>query len=159
MEKSHHSLKILNDLMRVIHPELHEAGSATLEKLKDLPSVKDAAVKWTSIFSGISLIANRKTKEHRDRNSAINWYDLLVTLGNYEEAFFDIPEFGLRLRYTPGTVVAICGNSLLHGVKEWGSGDRLCYAMFMRKYILDRFGLGAGWMTQERYSCSGTQKN
>jgi hypothetical protein len=41
---------------------------------------------------------------------------------------------------------------LRHEVREWGDGDRICYAMFMRHEVLKRYGSHyVGWSTSDTY--------
>jgi hypothetical protein len=41
---------------------------------------------------------------------------------------------------------------LKHGVEEWGMGDRICYAHFMRESVRDRLEVApAGWVYREQY--------
>ena len=133
-------IRILNDLAALIHPDLHRAGMSALEKLHTNPDTAVLAKEWTSLFTGIAVVSNRCTKKHRDRKSKLNWYDLLVSLGTHNSAKFCMPELGLKMLYKPGTVVALSGSVFLHEVRDWGDGDRLCYAFFMRAKVLEQLG-------------------
>jgi hypothetical protein len=153
VEASAQQLQFLNTILSLIHPQLWKNAKGALEKLRHDPLTKDAAKRWTSVFTGIAVIANRKTKRHRDHYGAAAWYDLLLTLGSYENATLDMDELGLEMEYKPGTLVAICGNALFHRVNDWGPGDRVCYALFMRKAVLDRLHSGwVGWTTRDIYT-------
>ena len=129
----------------------------TIDRLQTQEFTKDLASKWASVFTGISVIGNRRTILHKDQNGDHAWYDLVASLGNYKQARLGFPELGLELQYNPGTAAGFCGNVLMHGVGDWGEGDRVCYALFMRKAVLGRFGNAeVGWMTRDVYS-SGAQ--
>jgi hypothetical protein len=142
----------INDILSLIHPKLHKHGMQALAKLRTMPLTRGAAKRWTSAFTGIAVMSNRKSLAHRDRNGAPPWYDFLVSLGTYDTASLDFPELGLSLAYPPGTGVALCGNILLHRVNSWGAGDRVCYAQFFRKAVLERLSADwVGWSTQAKY--------
>ena len=123
-----------------------------LRELRKKSSTEWATSKWVSAFTGIAVVSNRVSISHVDRNGSPAWYDLLLTVGSYSHAELRMPEIGLTLDYGPGAVVALCGNTLEHEVGDWGTGDRICYAMFMRKKVLARFDRHyVGWSTQDSY--------
>ncbi len=103
-------------------------------RLIDEDSLAAILGKWASAFNGVAVIVNRATPFHRDTNSKCPWYDMLVTVGTYEEADMELPGYGIRLEYRPGSAVALCGAALSHGV-EAADGDRVSYAWFMRSQI------------------------
>jgi hypothetical protein len=76
---------ISSAILGVIHPVLYGAGLKTLIHLRQSPLIEsqDVLLKWTSVFSGISVICNHLTPEHRDDQSRHHWYDLVVSLGPY----------------------------------------------------------------------------
>jgi hypothetical protein len=136
----------------VVHPELYHNAIQTLNNLREGYWTKWAADQWVSAFTGIAVMSNRRSIPHVDRYGAPAWYDLLLTAGSYRHAELQMPEIGLNLDYDSGTAVAICGNTLLHEVQDWGEGDRICYAMFMRKEVLSRFQCNwVGWSTKGSY--------
>jgi hypothetical protein len=138
--------------MELIHPDLFASSSAVQEELKKDPLTAEQALHWESAFTCISVISNRISKGHRDRSGDPAWYDFLLSLGNYSNATLDFEELGVQLMYNPGTAVALCANVFKHGVNDWQRGDRLCYAFFNKKAILERFGRHkAGWMTTSRF--------
>jgi hypothetical protein len=152
MASSVGSVRLLNQLTSLIHPDLHEAGLSALQTLREQSDTARLAKQWTSIWTGIAVIANRRTIEHRDRRSRPNWYDLLVSLGSHGAAKFRMPELGLVLQYKPGDVVALCGSVFLHEVGDWGDGDRFCYAFFMREKVLERLNQGSEqWGNRNMY--------
>jgi hypothetical protein len=137
----------------LIHPSLWKAGYDVLERLRELEETKEIASLWTSVYTGIAVISNRRTPSHLDINGRPEWYDLLSMQGSMSGfARLDFQELGLSLAYHPGTVVAACGQILHHSVSFWGEGDRVCYAHFMRDKVRERFGIAPGeWVTQELY--------
>jgi hypothetical protein len=143
----------LNCVFFMVHPELQTAGASALDYLKGDSDTSGVANSWSSNFMGIAVIINRRTPAHRDGGGMPPWYDLLLGCGSYEDCTLDLPDLGLKMDYGPRTGVFLCGNLLRHEVKRWGGQDRICYAQFMRRRVLDRFGLVAdGWSTQRSFS-------
>ena len=59
---------------------------------------------------------NRETITHQDIKGYRESFDMLVTIGDYSEGWLHLPGLGFSLIYNPGTLVAISGNILAHGV-------------------------------------------
>ena len=80
-------------------------------------------------------------------------YDFLVSAGRHTGTLFKLSDVDASLSYKPGTVIAICGKVLRHGVPEWTEGqDRLCIAHFMRDAVHNRLGLPRpNWVTDIPY--------
>jgi hypothetical protein len=147
------AFNLVNRAMELIHPQLFSSTSTVREKLRELPSTKELATQWQSVFTAISVIANRRSKRHRDFGGNEAWYDFLITLGNYSQDTLRFEELGLELLYGPGTAVAFCANVFKHETGDWGRGDRVCYAFFNKEVVLKRFGQEkAGWMTLDDLS-------
>jgi hypothetical protein len=127
---------IVSAILAVIHPKLYDAGWQTTKRLRETPEIapQDVLSRWASVFSGVSVISNRSTPPHRDGSSRFNWYDILVTLGRYQNCNLELPGLGVSLEYSPGTVVGISGKVLEHAVPSF-VGDRVCYAYFMRDNV------------------------
>jgi Oxygenase domain of the 2OGFeDO superfamily len=150
------SNSILSAILAVIHPELHDAGKETFNRLRQHASIErqDVLHQWTSAFSGVSVIFNRLTPPHRDLKSRRHWYDLLVTLGCYRDCDFKLPGLGFSLEYGPGTVIGLGGMMLEHEVPHFGgeSPERVCYAYFMRDRVHEWAKVpGRSWMTMSHY--------
>lgn len=127
-------------------------GDEILQALKSMNDDGIAAARWESIYTGIQVICNRLTPSHRDSKGRAEWYDLLVGLSTTSLPYLVVSELGLEMAYYPGTVVGLCGNVLEHGVRSWGSGDRICYAHFMREAVRKHFGIpAAGWAMLSKY--------
>jgi len=127
---------ILSAILAVIHPELYDAGWQTTQHLRNTPEIgaEDVLSRWASVFSGVSVISNRNSPLHRDWNSRSHWYDMVATLGSYQNCKLELPGVGISLEYGPGTVVGLAGNVLQHAVRRF-DGDRVCYAYFMRDNV------------------------
>jgi hypothetical protein len=66
-----------------------------------------------------------------------------------------IKDIGLDLEYSTGTVVGFCGSIFLHEVESWGTGDRVCFAHFMREAVRERLDApAAGWVNRGMYNPS-----
>lgn len=140
-------VKLINRAMELIHPHLFASSLACRDELRTLPQTEELASKWESAFTAITVISNRVSKEHRDSGGEPGWYDFLLSLGNYSSAVLELEELGLKVIYNPGTAVAFCANVFRHQVADWGRGDRICYAFYNKKKVLQRFGQDkAGWM-------------
>ncbi len=144
---------ILSAILAVIHPQLYDAGWETTKHLRDTPEIGplDVLSWWVSVFSGVSIISNRTTPPHRDGSSRFNWYDMLVTLGSYQNCNLELPGLGISLEYSPGMVVGISGSMLEHAVPSV-EGDRVCYAYFMRNNVHEWVNVPASdWMYAKYY--------
>lgn len=73
-----------------------------------------------------------------DNNGSWAWYDQVVSIGTYHQAILGMPDLKATFDYKPGTVIQFSGNLLLHEVGKWDSGDRICYAHFVKKAIFDK---------------------
>lgn len=61
-------------------------------------------------------------------------FDVLVTVGNYPPLDFVIPTLNLQLCYNPGTILALSGSALEHGVGAV-NGDRACLTYYMQANV------------------------
>ena len=153
MEISNEIERFLNLALSIIHPELFECGLQILRKLRQLDDTRQISRKWQSVYTGIAIICNRLTPSHRDSKGRLEWYDTLVSYSGCGTApRLLIKDVGLDLEYSSGTVVSLCGTALEHEVQEWGVGDRVCYAHFMREMVRKRLDVPpAGWMNRTMY--------
>lgn len=147
---------ILNCIGMLICPEMFTAGAKAIKLLKEGKLVGtdfDNVQLWPSFFSGLEVISNRVTPNHRDPQSAPSMYDFLVSAGSHEETWLKLPDIKTKLLYNPGTVTAISGKVLRHGVPEWQEGkERLCIAHFMRDRVHDRLSIPRpNWVTDVQY--------
>lgn len=138
-------------VLAITHPEQYETGLEALKIFTENPGMmrepehfSRAIQAWWSPFSAVSVIANRRTPVHRDNNSRANWYDLLMTIGNYSGLDIHFPGLDARFSYNNGTVLAFCGKVLRHEVDEIRWGRRVCFAWFMRETIRERLNLEGG---------------
>lgn len=124
-----------------------------LLELRKLDTTMDIAQEWQSVHSGIAIISNRRTPAHRDTKGRPAWFDTLLSYsetGSTPRLF--IQDIGLDLDYSGGTVVGLCGTVFQHEVQDWGIGDRVCYAHFIREAVRERLNVPpAGWVDRHSY--------
>ena len=116
----------------VIYPKLYDAGWQTINHLWDTPEfgAQDLLDRWAVVFNGFAIISNHCTPPHWDGSSRANWYDILATLGRYQNCDLKLPGLRISLRYGPGMVVGIAGKVPEHAVLTY-EGDRVCIAYFI----------------------------
>lgn len=154
------SLALIGGWLLLIHPELYMAGRQVFRNLAANPTLVQEGVAvleilrlWTTPFSAYNIISNRETPYHRDNHSRAEWFDVLTTVGMYAGARLVLANLNqLEFQYDSGTVIALCGKLLRHGVDEV-RGDRLCIAQYMRDNVHARVGVPApGWVSVEELS-------
>jgi hypothetical protein len=145
--------RFINLTLSLIHPALFKTGLSMLQDLRNLEDSREVSRTWQSVYSGISVISNRRTPGHRDLKGRPEWFDTLLNyseIGTRPRLF--IEDLGLDLDYSSGTVVGLCGAVFRHEVRSWGVGDRVCYAHFMRESVRKRLDANAaGWVEREMY--------
>jgi hypothetical protein len=142
---------LLSAMLRVMHPDLYECGRKTIQELCQYEDLHPALASWPSVFNAVTILSNRETPLHRDNYSREQWYDILTTIGPYQQATLELPGIGLKLQYNPGTVVGFSGKILRHGVPQC-DGERVCLAYYMRDKVHERMGVEAAqWMKYKRY--------
>ena len=112
---------------------------------------KDTLDMWPSVFTAMSIISNRETPFHRDSQSRMCWYDILTSVGPYNDAPVYLSPFGIRISNTPGTICAFSGMALRHAVR-YTAQPRISIASYLRENV--RAGAHvqpAGWMSQSVY--------
>ena len=88
---------------------------------------------------------------HQDGKTRKQWYDLLVSIGNYQNCNLELPGAGPLVEYGPGTVVGLLGSTLEHTVACF-EGERVCYAYFMRDSVHEWAWVPAhSWMATQYY--------
>ncbi|KZP29240.1 hypothetical protein FIBSPDRAFT_727514 [Athelia psychrophila] len=127
---------LVNVVTSVINRQLYSAGLQAVNAVCTL----HPATPWASVWSGVALIVNRETPYHRDTGGSVSMYDLLVSAGTHQTCHIDIQELGAAFVYLPGTMLAMSGKALSHGVKSWSGGERICAAHFMKDGVHNRVG-------------------
>ena len=135
---------ICNAVTSVVSPALYSAGLSCISQIQYGSVLADhhpVVDRWTSAWSGCSLIVNRTTPKHRDWGAAPSAYDLLVSARTHTDCNLHLSDIGARLQYLPGTAVAISGKVLRHEVPDWVGGERICCAYFIKDAVHDRLAL------------------
>ncbi|KAL4075202.1 hypothetical protein V8B97DRAFT_2022218 [Scleroderma yunnanense] len=115
---------LLSGALSTMHPSLYQAGLQAMEGLNAWSAEQDgimveALAHWSTVYTNFSVIANQCTPLHHDPHSQPDWYDLLATVGEYDNCFLDIPTLGTQLR-----------DSVTQDV-----GDRCCLAYYMQDNV------------------------
>jgi hypothetical protein len=113
LEETLESFALMGALLSIVHPELYQIGWEVLKKVADSPDmVKDGEEVlevlrlWTTPFLEYGFISNCTTPFHQDNNSQGQWYDCLMTIGEYEKgAQLKLKNLGLDLDYPSGMMV------------------------------------------------------
>jgi len=132
-----------NAITALVASQQYDSGLSTIQQIKqgkELDSLHDNLNHWYSIFSGFSLIVNRRTPFHRDTGASPTYFDLLISGGTHSDCRLELPDLGSTLSYAPGTGVFVTGRVLRHGVSSWSGGERICLAQFMKDAVQDRLG-------------------
>ena len=126
--------------LAIMHPEMYQTGREAMIRLgnwvagqKD-PDLWDVFPLWSSVYNVVSVMANRLSPYHTDSNGQPQWLDLLVSVGCYNGLDFVVPTIRHRLRYEPGTVIALSGQMLEHGVGPV-EGQRGVLSYYMRDNV------------------------
>jgi hypothetical protein len=121
----------------IIAPDQYLASMESVSMLKNMVHTSHP-VSWPSVFSGIEVIVNREMPHHQDPGASPLVYDLLVSLGQANQAILDLPDLGAQLGCPPGTMVYILGKVLEHGIPGWGDGERIVMAHFVKDKVHDK---------------------
>ena len=145
---------ICNSVAALITPELYDLGLSAIQKVKEgvemANNYKNVEL-WPSVYTAMQVIVNRVTPPHRDEGGCLTHYDLLVSAGTHTGATVDIPELGMTLAYSPGTIVSLCGRIFFHQVLRW-EGERICVAHFIKDNVHERLQLPRPtWPKQSDY--------
>lgn len=135
---------LLGGLTSILNPHVFNAGvdiiraiyttPEIVEKRESLPEILAA---WSTPFTALSVMNNRKTPVHRDNGSGFTANDMLITIGPYINGILDLPSLGCRFRYNSATVVSFSGRLLSHAASA--DGERLCIAQYLRESVLQTF--------------------
>jgi hypothetical protein len=140
-------------ILALIHPEqyLHSRLALLrlaerLDNVRDPDAMAEALGMWASPFTGVSIMINRQTPTHRDTQGRDSWVDVLLTHGPYTNCRMEFRSLGIRVDYSSGTVVGVCGKVVPHAVSDC-NGERACIAYYMRDSVHARLGVPPGnWM-------------
>ncbi|KAN0082712.1 hypothetical protein V8E55_008507, partial [Tylopilus felleus] len=131
---------ILSGAVVIMHPEMYRTGREALvhlgqwAALENHPDICEVLMVWPSIYNVASIMVNWASPIHVDHFSRPQWMDLLVTFSNYTDLHFIIPSIHSCFLYKPGTVIALLGQLLSHGVRHT-NGDHRVILYYMRDIV------------------------
>lgn len=142
LKENNETLALLGSLLWLLHPRLARRTCEIMERIRQ-NTLKEPCLEvtgrtspwWPTPFTAMGIISNKESLPHRDWKGDPQFYDLLTTLGTYQNGRFKVPGLGIHLQYNPGTVVAICGKLLMHAVPPV-EGDRVCFAQYFHSIAL-----------------------
>ncbi|KAI9571887.1 hypothetical protein HD554DRAFT_2168656 [Boletus coccyginus] len=144
--------------MSIMHPEMYDVGREAMIKLWEAASgvkggfatsggskvesanILKALCLWPSVYSSLSVVANRSSAYHLDQMGKWQWFDQLLTVGNYGALDLAFPTLLLNLHYPPGTVVVFSGKLLVHGASK-ADRDHGCIAWYMQDKVHKAMGV------------------
>jgi hypothetical protein len=133
--------------MAIMHPKMYATGREAIVRLgkwaesRDDQDMLEVIAMWPTIFNVASVMVNRVSPLHVDRNGRPQWFDLLLSIRHYSQLDFFLPMIGLRLRYNPGTILAFSRQLLEHGV-GMANADRAAIALYMRDTVHEWVDIG-----------------
>ncbi|EGO02601.1 hypothetical protein SERLA73DRAFT_47570, partial [Serpula lacrymans var. lacrymans S7.3] len=132
--------------LRVAHPALYEQAQEALVRVEDHMDDVTVPKAWSSVFNVLSIISNWETPVHWDCLFKAVWYDMLASVGDHNDAILELTRQGrFCFKFDSGIIAAFSGKLLSHGVSSY-SGERICFAYYMREYIHTKCGVGTpGW--------------
>lgn len=137
-------------ILSIVHPGLYQSARSAMLVLAEDKQLKPYVDNWPSVFNGVQVIGNRITPRHRDSNSLQEWFNILISIGPYNNAEMTLYNLGVKMPYPPGSIIAIGGKAVEHGVEEF-NGERVCLAYFMRQNVQHRAqAKNEGWSTVDR---------
>ncbi|EGO04394.1 hypothetical protein SERLA73DRAFT_44070, partial [Serpula lacrymans var. lacrymans S7.3] len=135
---------LMSAILHVAHPALYGSAQEVLITLSfthpSLPifTVHQSDVTvlkvWSSVFNVLSIISNQEMPVHLDCLSKAEWYDMLASIEDYNEAILELTGAGFCFKFDSGTITAFSGKFLNHGVSSC-SGEGIYFAYYMREYV------------------------
>lgn len=134
-------LRRINEVLKMWDEDAWKMLEEVSTKAKQSPNVKAMAANWHSVMLGLALIFNRITPGHVDDRSIAEGYDILATLGNYENGLLHLPDHNLSLPYGPGTLIILRGRLIKHAVEPWVGSRKVTLALFSNEAVRKQLGV------------------
>ncbi|KAF8801179.1 hypothetical protein BYT27DRAFT_7115442, partial [Phlegmacium glaucopus] len=155
--KSHLLFALMGGILSIVQPELFDLGVKALQALQSDPQVCDNPTRlcevldiWQMPFSALSVISNRVTPLHCDTGGRVEWMDLMLALGEYDNGQYNVPAIGYTFKYNPGTIIGVSSKIFQHGAICEGNWAAISF--YMRDNVLNRLGLPSrGWFQEADY--------
>lgn len=143
LENAKDSLSLFGSALWLLHPELARRGCTIMDSIRQgtldedcIQKIPDSRCNWPTPCTAMSIISNKRSAPHRDNKGIPQFFDILITLGHYDNGVFNIPTLGLHFEYNPRTMVALCGKVLIHEVNEVNN-QRICFAQYFHERVID----------------------
>ena len=133
-------LALLTGVLAVINPRQYNMAREIKRRTMSQGYCTPVLQQWASVYTAVTILANRSTRYHRDMGSRYEWYDLLTSFGPYVQAPLYLAPIGLRINNYPGTVCAFSGMAFSHTVRSISS-SRLAMALYMREDMREGFAV------------------
>ena len=136
---------LLGAVVGLIHPTSFKTGAECVsaignnENIQKAENLGELMKIWTSPFPAASVINNRDTPIHRDNGATYASMDCLTSVGPFAIGKFIVPAIGLEFLFRSGTVICLLGRVLPHAAEV--TGERMCYAQYLRENILSTLGV------------------
>lgn len=128
-------------MLKIVHPAQYQAGISIIQRMIDSPdllSKPDVMLPllqhWGLPFTALSVIVNRLTPAHLDDGNRRNWFDICLSLGNYKNCWFRLPDLQIALFYPPGTAVVILAAMIRHEVPQF-TGERVVFVLLSKESV------------------------
>ena len=102
---------LVGGILRIIQLDLYQLGCQALQNLSENPDLTENPIEllcalqsWYSPFSALTVISNHLMPFHWDLQGQPEWFDMLISLGEYLHGRLSLPGLSLVLRYNPGTI-------------------------------------------------------
>ena len=142
---------ILSGILRIMHPDQYRLAVETVAAISSLQRVGSTLKSWPTIFSVITVVANRASPMHREQRGDFHLFDILLSVGSYTVAPITLQPLGIQMKNSPGTLCGVSGKFCRHGI-GFADGARIGYALYMRPEIYRFAGVyPCGWSTQDTY--------
>jgi hypothetical protein len=112
-----------------------EIKAARKELCRRIPGYEALCSLDPLIYDGREIILNRWAGLHTDSKDPIDSWAVLVAAGNFKCGVVYFPHLGLRIRLSPGDIVAFRGRVIPHAVPMWSGGQRICIPHFIHSSV------------------------
>jgi len=137
---------LLGGIIGVMNPSTFTTGvncikavQSNVESIAKSEGIEDLLEIWTSPLLAASVINNRNTPVHRDNGATYCSMDFLTSTGSFTDGVFMVPGLGYRFLFKSGTLIGLLGRIVPHAADV--SGERLCYAQYLREDVLHALGV------------------
>lgn len=128
----------VNKALEVLAPPIHEAFDACVEDQRSQQTL-EVVTKWTSSFTGISPVLNRRTNTHADNRCDKDGVDITYNCGSFKGGKMRLIELNLDVWDGPGAGILVRGRRLFHKIRKWEGETRATVVYFTHASVLTWF--------------------